>query len=170
MSARLMMHEVEGKYPFPIDMLRYDQVVPRDACDVLQIIDSWRREGGVHRLQLSGYVPTGVRTTLTTGRWESFGWRVLRTEAYAALPKLRAERLTAVGGTPFPLQKLQQLGLFPAREEDALRIQETLAREEPGEPVTVELRRHWALGLLLPVLPTGLEVASGWHFSNPRIE
>jgi hypothetical protein len=68
---------------FPLDMLRYDSCVPATETDAGIIAATLR--GDHERLQAVGW--TGVVTLrrfsqtkgamLTSGRWESFGWRVV---------------------------------------------------------------------------------------------
>lgn len=67
---------VEGRGPFPIDMLRYDCCHPNRPEDAEKIMDSY---GDRPR---KAYTVQVVRThpqrhwMPTTGRWESFGWVV----------------------------------------------------------------------------------------------
>lgn len=77
---------VQGRGPFPLDMLRYDRCVPSDATDVASIEES--------RIPVDEYpencLSTGVVRTVhlvrfacdpqfraSTKRWESFGWEVV---------------------------------------------------------------------------------------------
>lgn len=62
---------VEGKMPFPIDMLRYDAAFPKTELDSSVITSTFRRGGGT-------IVNLCSHTKLPTdGRWESFGWKVI---------------------------------------------------------------------------------------------
>lgn len=66
---------VEGAGPFPVDMLRYDQCFPCTEADDSKAIDlSFRPRGqrGPYRVRLV----TISRTAPTTGRWDSFGFKV----------------------------------------------------------------------------------------------
>jgi hypothetical protein len=70
--------EVEGRFPFPVDMLRYDYCYPvREAEDSYNIAASIRRD-------TNGPVRIKLRRTIehkgnlpTSGRWSSFGWTVI---------------------------------------------------------------------------------------------
>lgn len=67
---------VSGSGPFPIDMLRYDGVVPSTEVDSERILRSIHSVGSQHKTisvtKLNGY----KYWTPTSGRWESFGWTV----------------------------------------------------------------------------------------------
>lgn len=79
------MHSVvvEGKCPFPTDMLRCDRLAPDTSDDVNAIL----MEASDFFALKAGPLGKPVRITLvrcwdkawkpTTGRWESFGWRVV---------------------------------------------------------------------------------------------
>jgi hypothetical protein len=70
---------VEGTYPFPTDMLRYDQCWPaREATDSIQLAESMmlRRTSEPNRKRRVTLTTNNVNAP-TTGRWESFGWRVV---------------------------------------------------------------------------------------------
>lgn len=67
---------VEGKGPFPIDMLRYDGVVPSSETDSARIERSLTGEGSSHK-SISLTKPNGYSYWIPTGnRWKSFGWTV----------------------------------------------------------------------------------------------
>lgn len=81
---------VLGRYPFPMDMLRYDCCWPRDSESAAEIAAShsyMREPRAIYRVRLSTAAP--VRTT--PDRWRSFGWVIEqgpRTEAEAkAMPQ-----------------------------------------------------------------------------------
>jgi hypothetical protein len=70
---------VEGTYPFPTDMLRYDQCWPkREAEDSVQLSEAMmlRRHTDPDRKRRVT-LTTNKFTAPTTGRWESFGWKVV---------------------------------------------------------------------------------------------
>jgi hypothetical protein len=72
---RILEVEVEGRGPFPIDMLRYDGCYPvREAEDSYHGVGLREPEcyEGVRRVRL--YT---VRERLTVDRWRSFGWKVV---------------------------------------------------------------------------------------------
>lgn len=75
---------VEGSGRFPIDMLRYDSCYPASQADVSAITN----DGGPGQARLEprrvelAHTDTRKRWTPTSGRWESFGWRVLCCEHY----------------------------------------------------------------------------------------
>jgi hypothetical protein len=67
-----------GPMHFPIDMLRYDCSWPASSEDAAKIQDNAEKRA-----------PRGVEITLSThmgepekGRWQSFGWTVVRTGRY----------------------------------------------------------------------------------------
>ncbi len=68
---------VEGRGPFPIDMLRYDDCTPAtqvDAGKISRSVDMTARKEPVqvnlHRFSVDG-------TRATAARWASFGWTVV---------------------------------------------------------------------------------------------
>jgi hypothetical protein len=69
---------VQGRFPFPIDMLRYDRCIPKSEGDSGNIAWSFSQ----------GAVQTAVKVVHigeknwkpTTGRWESFLWLVIAIE------------------------------------------------------------------------------------------
>lgn len=72
--AKEITFRVEGKGCFPVDMLRYDNAWPATSDDAATI-------GSL----LSGDIPPGHLTQVelrgarcTPGRWQSFGWKVIR--------------------------------------------------------------------------------------------
>lgn len=74
---------VSGHGDFPIDMLRYDRCVPRTQIDVENIqrrtvmLDGKR----VDEPRLVNLVRYCVSDTpAEAGRWQSFGWKVVREE------------------------------------------------------------------------------------------
>lgn len=72
---------VEGVFPFPIDMLRYDQCFPVTGNDAAEIEASINRERDAEgkRRKFSVKLTTVSHAGLypTTARWESFGWKVV---------------------------------------------------------------------------------------------
>ena len=69
---------VEGSGHFPFDMLRYDSCFPNSQTDVNNL-DTVPRGSDLQRqrrVELT-HNDTRKRWTPTTGRWESFSWRVL---------------------------------------------------------------------------------------------
>lgn len=71
---------VEGRYPFPVDMLRYDACYPSDAESATNIAASINPEqnhqlpkGETFKVTLTATTP---RFVPTEGRWESFMWKV----------------------------------------------------------------------------------------------
>ena len=78
-KMRKMSFTVEGKLPFPIDMLRYDSAIPEEDGDSSNIEASLSES-------ISGNEPMTYRINLirfsegfypTNARWESFGWKVV---------------------------------------------------------------------------------------------
>ncbi len=61
-------YTVEGAYPFPFDMLRYDMAWPVDGTDL-----SDTRDYNPYKVNLQS-LGLGVDSRR---RWESFGWRVV---------------------------------------------------------------------------------------------
>ena len=78
---------VEGRFPFPLDMLRYDHCYPvTEAEDSYNIGISIRRENDRPlQIKLRRHVEN-ASVMPTTGRWASFNWTVLehtiKTESY----------------------------------------------------------------------------------------
>lgn len=74
--------EVRGRYPFPIDMLRYDGCFPireaEDSGGIARSIEQHGRGEDMEKpIRLGRYVER--RSDLPTAhRWRSFGWLVLR--------------------------------------------------------------------------------------------
>ena len=77
---------VEGTYPFPVDMLRYDACWPATSEDAVQLAESLafrrRKDAGTQAGILEGKrkrqvkLYTNAQNRPTVGRWESFGWKV----------------------------------------------------------------------------------------------
>jgi len=70
--------------PFPLDMLRYDRCSPSEGTDVSTIRESIERAARIEenppvRICLVR-VHEGKDVGHTPRRWESFGWRVVRTD------------------------------------------------------------------------------------------
>lgn len=76
---------VEGTYPFPADMLRYDACYPATTDDAVQMAESFRLPRRATPPPSDNAEPRKRKVTLntwaqnrpTTGRWESFGWKVI---------------------------------------------------------------------------------------------
>jgi hypothetical protein len=66
---------VEGKGPFPVEMLRRDCAEPASDADRLAIEAASGEPPSYERRRIS--LVTSERATLDK-RWESFGWRVVR--------------------------------------------------------------------------------------------
>lgn len=64
---------VAGEGDFPFDMLRYDTCWPSAHEDVNSLADE--RDGATRIVRLSRHV-VFMDQKPTSGRWESFGWRV----------------------------------------------------------------------------------------------
>lgn len=70
---------VEGTYPFPVDMLRYDACYPltsHDAVQMAAMIQFPRRADSKDRPR-QVTLRTHAYGRPTVGRWESFGWHVV---------------------------------------------------------------------------------------------
>jgi len=78
-TNKMTTFTVEGTYPFPVDMLRYDGCYPASTHDAVQLGDSCRGPSRTSDPKRKRQVT--LSTTLfnkpTTARWESFGWRVI---------------------------------------------------------------------------------------------
>ena len=79
--ARQVMHKfyiyrvtVRGNGEFPFDMLRADRACPASESDTYRMIDDGCREVTV-------VIHTTTQRVPNVGRWESFGWKVISTEA-----------------------------------------------------------------------------------------
>jgi hypothetical protein len=81
-SVYLFRFTVEGKGPFPFDMLRYDHAYPATQEDVNVMSNEYlaiqRSERHVN-LRMYCFAKDGP----TMDRWESFGWRVWNVEPIA---------------------------------------------------------------------------------------
>jgi hypothetical protein len=79
MSKGNHQFRVTGRYPFPVDMLRYDCCWPASSEDGHKIEQSIRRESeGAVTVTLY----TGYPSAPTVARWKSFGWTVDPTSYY----------------------------------------------------------------------------------------
>jgi hypothetical protein len=71
---------VEGTYPFPVDMLRYDMCWPASTEDAVQMAEALafgrRMRGDTKRIR-KVTLKTQALSAPTTGRWESFGWKIV---------------------------------------------------------------------------------------------
>lgn len=82
-GIRVLEYEVEGRGPFPVDMLRYDASWPvREAEDSYQGIGLREPEcyEGTRVVRLRT-----IRPKLTEERWRSFGWKI-KTTLHAVSP------------------------------------------------------------------------------------
>lgn len=68
--ARQVFFSVQGRGPFPMDMLRYDACYPADEQSSFVAMDFNCNEPRTVHL-------TSLTMNPTPGRWESFGWAVL---------------------------------------------------------------------------------------------
>lgn len=73
--------KVAGKYPFPIDMLRYDACIPGGEFASNRIIETFhpmslRADSGAVEVELYR-IHQDRYWTPTEGRWNSFGWVVV---------------------------------------------------------------------------------------------
>lgn len=81
------MFTVEGSFPFPTDMLRYDQCWPyREGEDSIELAEAMSgTTDRILRKRDPEHKPRKRRITFmshklsapTEGRWESFGWSVV---------------------------------------------------------------------------------------------
>lgn len=69
---------VEGRFQFPIDMLRYDECHPASESDSGQIMKTFEPGGSDENetIMLIHYTPY-KHWEPTKARWASFGWKVL---------------------------------------------------------------------------------------------
>ena len=67
---------VEGTFPFPVDMLRYDRCYPADSESAINITYSNNHESGGLQVTLIARVES-KQWKPTEGRWQSFGWKVV---------------------------------------------------------------------------------------------
>ena len=78
--------EITGRLAFPLDMLRYDHCFPatQEAVSRIQIksfpAESQEGRQATPVIELRAYHSRKTWTP-TTGRWESFGWRVIHVDA-----------------------------------------------------------------------------------------
>lgn len=73
-AVKIQEFEVEGRGPFPVDMLRYDACWPvRENEDSFKGISLREPEcyDGERVVRLRTIAPS-----LTEGRWRSFGWKI----------------------------------------------------------------------------------------------
>lgn len=62
-------------YPFPIDMLRYDNCTPDTEQDSLKISSTFDAVNASEKI-VKVTMRTNDRFVPTIGRWESFGWKI----------------------------------------------------------------------------------------------
>lgn len=78
--SKIVDFTVRGTGPFPVDMLRFDECWPVEIHDVAEItrtIDAGSAKTAIIRLR--GRQTTSI-TRPTVGRWDSFGWRVVKSD------------------------------------------------------------------------------------------
>lgn len=77
-SNRAFDFEVQGRYPFPVDMLRYDRCCPLGSDDAQAIYSSIADQGTkeTFTIRLRAYAASGF-TEPSAERWTSFGWSVV---------------------------------------------------------------------------------------------
>jgi len=70
-------YAVQGRYSFPVDMLRYDQSFPatQEAVSAMHASDTIPRVGFV-RVELQT-IHKYREPALTTARWNSFAWGIV---------------------------------------------------------------------------------------------
>ena len=78
MALEEISFTVEGSYPFPLDMLRYDSCWPATSVDARAIEESVALEGsrGAVTVNLHCYRDRKYQATATKDRWHSFSWEV----------------------------------------------------------------------------------------------
>jgi hypothetical protein len=69
--------KVRGKYPFPIDMLRYDGCIPDSERDSYAITATFPFGAERSELEVTLRSFHELRNGPTQGRWRSFGWEVV---------------------------------------------------------------------------------------------
>ncbi len=70
--------EVEGSGDFPFDMLRYDSCYPmREGKDTANMVKRYRGERLERRVIKLQRIIFHRNEVPTSGRWESFGWKVI---------------------------------------------------------------------------------------------
>jgi hypothetical protein len=76
--ARKFRFTVEGRYPFPVDMLRYDGAYPYGPSDVENMTSAIKGvTRGTDTLRPTVQIRLVSDRTPTIDRWTSFGWFVL---------------------------------------------------------------------------------------------
>jgi hypothetical protein len=78
-AARSMTQfTVQGRDPFPMDMLRYDACWPSDTGSALAI--GWSHSHDPDRLGTHKITMNTWKVGITPERWGSFGWTVISQE------------------------------------------------------------------------------------------
>ena len=72
MATKSVRFKVDGIGDFPFDMLRYDACYPATSEDASRLSE---RPSGLYRIGLIAHTSLGAPTV---GRWNSFGWRVVK--------------------------------------------------------------------------------------------
>lgn len=87
-------YTVQGSWPFPLDMLRYDDARPATEDDRVAIE---HLSGDCAPDRLAIRVPTRIDLIAprrpATARWESFGWSLPGDIEYAAVKRSQSESL-----------------------------------------------------------------------------
>ena len=78
--SRTYIFIVEGYFPFPIDMLRYDECHPTTSEGVQAIVESFNTDVLPHKTYI---VELRGPCYPTEDRWASFLWRVVLVDDYA---------------------------------------------------------------------------------------
>lgn len=85
----MTIYKVQGKWPFPQDMLRYDGAAPiHEDLGLLQRLSAEFAESRDFMAQVHTVTLTSARSKFSIAfgssrRWESFGWRVIEIEGEA---------------------------------------------------------------------------------------
>jgi hypothetical protein len=78
-QARAKTFTVEGGWPFPVDMLRYDVCYPateQDSVEMATACDHRALKMSSRPIRRVTLNTLGINRP-TVGRWESFGWKVV---------------------------------------------------------------------------------------------
>lgn len=77
MRHRRLIATVEGLYPFPFDMLRYDQCFPHSEADSSKIEECQHAKGEKCRIDVAKISQENISQAFEKRRWESFCWKVV---------------------------------------------------------------------------------------------
>ncbi len=75
-TKKVWVFTVRGEGSFPFDMLRYDRAFPQTETDSTRM--GWSPRIGPHGPREVSLITES--SAPTDGRWESFGWTVVRVE------------------------------------------------------------------------------------------